>query len=451
LATIKDIFAFFEHCFKPESIFFEAAAIKFSSSVRIVSQQWLFCLEWQSFTDGNELPQLMRSFKYRGCSHYIVNVHNDIVGFAKGHPDGSLDKKMLSAAIHLAETASFGGLELFVFEFTENFYGLIALNESRPVPQFDSVGTEVEIMGLVEEYRALHAKQSIRYVSNTDWFDNVEKMSINDAFSNSDRAARVQLIPNYQLRKLVFKIILPIVLIFMLAFLWIEYLDRVREQERLAREQEPDYIYEKTVASAMRQIGPPAQISLTQWREIIYRIPTVRFGWKLERITCHPASCNIIWQRDYGSYIDFQAKPLDGFISSTQEQIGDSPSKARLSNVLKISNHSEEVAALTRAGLPPLREALERVASKLQDLSLLPNMDTKLKSLELYPNTGAQLDQIINPVVKGEWTISHELWTLGDLSFDYSALDLQSLIIQQDEKTKKWIYTLTGNFYAKGK
>ena len=229
------------------------------------------------------------------------------------------------------------------------------------------------------------------------------------------------------------------------------HLQQVEEQERLAREQDPNYIYENAVLPAMKQTGLQAQITLDRWREVIYRIPTARAGWKLEKIECKPTNCTVTWQRDFGSYNDFHANPLDGTASSSEVQNGDSPSKANIANVLTVPTLPDEAKGLVRADLPPLRQVLQQVASQLQDISLLSNAETQLKKPELYPSTGASVEQINNPVVKGEWGISHELWTLGDLSFEGPTLVLQSLTISQDDKTKNWTYKLTGNFYAKGK
>ena len=54
-------------------------------------------------------------------------------------------------------------------------------------------------------------------------------------------------------------------------------------------------------------------------------------------------------------------------------------------------------------------------------------------------------------VVRGEWSITHDLWTLGELTFDLPSVVLKGLTLQQDEKTKNWTYTLTGHYYANGK
>jgi len=357
----------------------------------------------------------------------------------------------MSAAVHLAETASLGGLEVFIFELPDGLYSLTALNDSQPVPHFDQVGSQQDAMGWITEYRALQSDQPIRYVGNVDWLDNVEQMSLAEAFARPDQVANLSALPNYKLHKLLGLILVPSVLLAGGGFAWMEHLRQVEEQERLAREQDPNYVYEKAVGPAMQQTGLQAQITLERWREVIFKIPTERAGWKLSKIVCEPINCSATWKRDFGSYQDFHAQPLDGLTSSSEAQTGESPANADITTVLTVPTLPGEAKGLLRPQLPGLRDVLQQIASQLQDISLVPDADVKLKKPELYPATGATIEQINNPVAKGEWSIKHELWTLGELSFDLPHLVLKGLTIEQDEKTKNWTYTLTGNYYAKGK
>jgi hypothetical protein len=421
-----------------------------ASSVQIGRHHWVFGLEWQVYDERKELSRLQRTHQAQGYTHCVLASAGHMVGFAAGI-DKSLGRKPLSVAVHLAETVSLGNLELFIFELPDGLFSLTALNDSQPVPHFDHVGTLQETLALISEYRALQSDQPIRYVGNTDMFDSIEKMTLNEAFARPEGSAQLSKLPNYRLRKTIAMIVLPSVLALAAGAAWLEHMRQVEEQERIAREQDPNYIYENAVGSAMQQTGLQAQITLDRWREVIFRIPTARAGWRLEKITCQPTSCSVSWARDFGSYQDFHAQPLDGANSSSEVQNGDSPAKANITTVMSVPTLPNESKGLVRNDLPPSRDILQQVASQLQDISLLPEANVKLKQPELYPNTGATVEQIANPVVKGEWTITHELWSLGDLSFNLPTLVLQSLTIEQDEKTKNWTYSLTGHFYAKGK
>lgn len=428
----------------------EKPALTKSTTVEVGRNYFSFGLEWQLFSDRKELSTLLRNSQEKGYSHYVVSSSEDMVGLVAGI--GSKEsKKAMSAAIHLAETSSLGGLEVFIFELPNRLYSLTALNDSQPVQYFDQVGSQEEVLGLVAEYRALQSDQPIRYVGNVEFFENIEQLALNDAFKRPDNRASLTPLPNYRLRKLLALVLVPSVLAFAAGAAWFQHMQQVEEQERIAREQDPNYIYENAVGPAMQQTGLQAQITLERWRELIFRIPTARVGWKLDKITCQPTACTVSWKRDFGSYQDFHATPLDGTTSSTEAQNGDSPANAGITTVLTVPSQPAEAMGLKRADLPGLRQTLQQVASQLQDISLLKDVEVKLKKPELYPATGASIEQINNPVAKGEWTITHELWTLSDLSFDLPNLVLQNLTITQNEKTKDWTYTLTGNYYARGK
>lgn len=421
-----------------------------AQSVRIGRQHLVFGLSWQLYADHKELRQLKRTWQPRGYTHYVVATSDDMVGFA-ARIDKNMGPKPVSAAIHLAETVALGGLEVFIFELPDGLYTLNALNDSQPVPHFDHIGTLQETLALVSEYRALQADQAVRFVGNTELFENIEKISLTEVFSRPDQAAHLHTLPNFGLRKLLALILIPSVLLFAGIAAWFEHARQVEEQERLARERDPNYIYEKAVGPAMQTIEPQAQVTLEHWREVVYRMPTARAGWRLEKVECQPSSCNATWQRDFGNYEDFKLAPLEGVVSSSEAQTGESPAKASITTVMGVAVLPTEIQPLLRTSLPGARTLLQEFGSQLQDISLLQGVDIKLKQPELYPATGATVDQITNPVVRGEWSITHDLWTLGELTFDLPSVALKGLTLQQDEKTKNWTYTLTGHYYANGK
>lgn len=422
-----------------------------SSSFLIGRHHFVFAIEWQFCANAKELAQTMRTAQAQGFTHYAVSQTRDMVGYGVGVEKG-LGKTPFSAALHLAETVSLSGLEVFIFELPDGHYSLTALNDSHPVPHFDQVVSHSDdVLALVAEYQTLQGGHPIRFVGNIDFLETIEKVTLTEAFARPDSTSIVRKLPNYKFRQLILSILLPSMLMVAAGGAWFEYQRQEEEKARIAREQDPNYIYENQIVQAMQQTGLRAQITLDRWREAVYRLPTARAGWKLEKIVCQPSNCNVTWQRDFGSYVDFHEVPLEGASNSSETQTGESPAKATISTILNIPSLPDESKGLTRDKLPQMRETLQQVASQLQDISLVPDAAVQLKQPELYPNTGATAEQIARPVVRGEWTISHELWTLGDLEFEDPTLVLQSLTIQQDEKTKNWIYTLTGHYYAKGK
>lgn len=423
--------------------------IESARSVLIGRQHFVFVMDWRLFANRADLSNSMRAAQRQGYSHGLT-MSGDMVGFAAGL-DRQMPSKPFSAAIQLAETVSEGGIEMFIFKFADGQYSLTVLNDARPVPQFDQMGSLDDVRSMVNEYKALQAGQDIRFVGNTDLFEGMQPLSLNDAFSAPEAAAALKKLPNYRLRIQLLLVLLPLVLLAAAIVGWLQWQRQAESQRRQAQAQDPNRNYEQQVDASLRQLGPSANVMLAQWRSTIVGVPVERAGWKLEKIVCQPTACTASWQRDVGSFKDFKATPMVGVEGITETQSGDNPAKASIETVLPLGLASAEGQPLVRSELPNLTQAMQVVASDLQDISLLEDVKVKLLPPELFPATGTSAQQLARPVVRGEWSITHELWSLGELVLAYPAQVLRDLTIQQDDKTKKWIYTLTGHYYAKGK
>ena len=203
----------------------------------------------------------------------------------------------------------------------------------------------------------------------------------------------------------------------------------------------------------MKKTGLPAQQQMERWRATIQDIPVSRQGWTLTDIACQPEQCTLNWARDYGSYAEFFAVPLAHEVRSTESQAANNPASSKIQTVLTVPPAPVATVGLDRKQLPGLPQTQRLLASQLQDLSLLENSSVELKNAELYPApAGLNAAQINKPVVRGEWTIAHEIWSLNDLSFSIPGLVAENLsIVVQPEKSNSWVYTLKGRYYAKGK
>lgn len=418
-------------------------------SVQIGRQHYVFVMDWRLFASRADLSKSMRSAHKQGYTHCLT-ISGDMVGFAIGL-DRKMTQKPFSAAIHMAESISEGGIEMFIFKFPDGQYSLTVLNDSRPVPQFDQMGSLEEVKSMVSEYKALQTGQDIRYVGNTDLFEGMEQLSLNDAFSAPEPVSALKKLPNYTLRLQLLLVLVPLVLLVGAVVGWLHWHRQAEERERLAQSQDPNFKYEQVADSSLRQLGAPAAAMLAQWRSTISSVPIERAGWKLEKIVCQSSACTANWLREAGSFQDFKSIPLEGVGSITETQNGDNPAKATIETVFPFSLTAPERNPLARSELPILKQAMQLVTSQLQDISLLDDVKVKLNPPELFPATGASPDQLARPVVRGEWSITHELWSLGELELPFAAQVLTGLTIQQDEKTKNWTYTLTGHYYAKGK
>jgi hypothetical protein len=84
---------------------------------------------------------------------------------------------MYSAALHVADQWSHGGLEIFAFGMPQQRVAVMALNERRPVPGFDFIGSLSEAQGLIEEFEALHQGTAMRRVGDLGLLTDEEPLS----------------------------------------------------------------------------------------------------------------------------------------------------------------------------------------------------------------------------------------------------------------------------------
>jgi hypothetical protein len=432
----------------------EAALLRVpaSQAVKINQHHFVFGLEWRFFTDSRDLSRTVRAAKRDGFDHHVVAQTDDLVGIGR---IPSLPKKarLYSASLHLSQSVSRGGAELFVFKLDADLFCLVALNDSRPIIGFEKAGTRSDIMALAGEFQLSQVGYTIRQAGNTGALEHEEPIKLTEAFGQPDNETRVKAIPDYKILALK---VAAVVGIGVMGFLIYGYINDAKIKaaaERLARERDPNFLYEREVEASMKKTGLPAQQQMARWQAAIQDIPLSRQGWTLTDIACQPDQCTLNWVRDYGSYAEFFAAPQANEVRSTESHAANNPASSKIQTVLTVPAAPFATVGLDRKELPGLAQTQRLLASQLQDLSLLENSSVELKSAELYPApSGLKAAQINKPVVRGEWTIEHEIWSLHDLSFSMPGLVAESLsIFVQPEKSNSWVYTLKGRYYAKGK
>ena len=423
-----------------------------AKSISIERRHYVFGLDWRFYSGGKDLRQSLALAKRSGLSHYAKTLGEDLVGVGHGI-DKTIKAKPHSAALQLAEVLSRGGIELFLFQLDADVYCITALQDSSPVVGFDQVGSYAEILSLAGEFQQRFSGQEIRQAGNTKTLENEEPVRLSEAFGNPAAQARVSGIPDYRKLALVSLGALVFILILWMIYRFVSASQIEAAKAQRIREQDPNFIYENLVTSSMKSVGLPAQAQLNAWRAVVIDTPAVHKGWALVQINCLGERCEASWQRTFGNYQEFRATPLPWLESITESQKEDNPALGSIQTVFKVPEAPAAVKAeLSRAELPKLQERVQSLASQLQDLALLPNTLVQIKQPELYPNSpGLKAAQIAKPVVRGAWTLTMDLWSLADLEFNGPALVLQNLVVQKDEKTNDWSYTLTGQYYAKGK
>lgn len=425
----------------------ELAELQF---LTVEKQQYVFGLDWRFYGDRKDLRKTLGSSQKSGLTHYAVTTTEDMVGLGYTSLKGS--GKSFSASLQIAEAVSQGGVELFVLKLGEDLYSITALHDSRPVAGFDRIGTGSEILSLAGEFQLQQIGHNIRQAGNSGRLENEDPIKLSSAFTSPSVSSRLKKLPNYR-KQFLFGIGLLLVLSLAWLIWWWLNMESLRvAQEKRIREQDPNFIYERVVASGVNSIGVHAQAQLQSWRAAIKDVPLDQNGWSLNKINCVPQQCEAFWERGFGNYKEFYTLPLTGVVRTTETQTADNPAVASIQTILKVIAPQVVVGQLKRGDLPKLPDALQTLASQLQDMALLPSSAVQLKAPELFPATpGIKIQQIKAPVVRGEWSITHELWSLGDLEWKGKVLVAESLLIYREEKTNNWLYTLTGKYYAKGK
>jgi hypothetical protein len=417
----------------------------------VEKHQFVFGLDWRFYTDRKDLNLTFSAAKKEGYTHHILTQSEDLVGIGRVAEKKSKGK-LNSASLQLIQTVSQGGVELFVFQLDRESYCLLAFNDSRPVNGYEKIGSRTEIMALAGDFQLSQVGQNIRQAGNTGALEHEENIKLSEAFGRLDEITRLKKIPDY--KKLAF-ILFGILLLGSAAYFLNNYYGNIKMKESLAKmanERDPNFIYEREINSSMQNIGLPAHIQLERWLSVINPVPMLRRGWSLSGIHCLPNECKLNWKRHHGNFEEFYLNPLSNEINNIENQSANNPATGVIETTIKVAESESSGVTWTREKLFPLQSIQRPLASQLQDISLLSNSAVSLGKAELYPSkNGLSVQQVNKPVVSAEWMITHDLWSLSELSFTAQSLVVESLNIVRGDNKDQWIYTLKGRFYAKGK
>jgi hypothetical protein len=419
--------------------------------VAIEKHAYAFGLDWRFFTDRKDLGQTLRAAKRDGFNHQVVTQTEDLVGLARLEK-GAVKGRLHCASLQLVQSVSQGGMELFVFQLDQELYALVALNDSRPIVDFEKIGSRSDILSLAGEFQLAQVGHTIRQAGNTGALEHEEPIKLSEAFGRLDETTRIKKIPDYKLLLIGLAVALGLGLAVNFVHSYLNAEKIKQRQAREARERDPNFVYEKAIGASMQDIGLPARVQLERWRTTLRPIPVSRQGWTLTSIVCLPQECKLAWKRSYGSFIDFYAASQANEMGHVENQDAGNPANSRIETTLKVSAMPEGRPGLDRQALTGLTDIQRPLASQLQDLSLLSASKVSMKVAELYPATGGlNVAQIDKPVVRGEWTFTHDLWSLDEVNFTQASLVLESITLSPDEKSGQWTYSLKGHYYAKGK
>lgn len=407
---------------------------------------FLFGIEWEfAPTSGNKNSELQRQRK-AGNIYYALSMYEDTIGYISKLPEHKGNK--YAAAIHLADRHSQGGIEIFCFAIKDNVFSFVALNDSRPVPGHDYIGNKANVMQLAEDFASLQEQQAIRYVGNSDLFDMEEPLSLDKGFSKPESQARIRTIIN---QSLVMGLLLVCALLYAGYYGFDYYLTQQRiEADALQQAllNNPNTQYEKQILPAMQAIGSGGRVQISHWLQTLGKLPLEVSGWHLTNVKCSAQECVASWKREYGNFSElFNTLPLP-YTTTTENMDPSKPgvSTATTTHVLPPVPHKK---VLVRESLPKVNEVLRTFSSQLQDISLIEGIGLFMDKPKLFPDAAqGSLDALNKPVVRGVWTISHDLWSLDSLNL-YPFVVPETLELQfSPDKQENITYTLNGSYYA---
>ena len=421
-------------------------ALPWAHWLSIKGQVFLFGIDWEFAPLSGSKNKELQTQRKAGQRFYAMSPFEDVIGYIRALP--LVQGKKYAAALHLADKLSQGGIEVFCFHLKDNLYSFIALNESKPVPGHDYVGSKENVWQLGEDFSNLQEQQAIRYLGNSGIFKMEENLTLEKSFLNPPSSALIKPIINLPLLQGLSAVLLTV---FGALYAANEYLTQLRireEQARQAIQNDPNRIYEQSIEPALKQVPTGGRAQIDQWLHTIGKLPLKTSGWRLGTVKCNTHDCTATWHREHGNFTElFSSLPVV-FSSRTENMDAAKPELSTATTVhllpnTPITNH------LTRSQLPIAKDVLSQFSSQLQDLSLLDRTHLTLEKPGLFPATAqGTAETLTRPVVRGAWGLQMELWSITSLSlYPYvvpESLEIQFPVGQQDQA----VYSLKGSFYA---
>ncbi len=407
---------------------------------------FLFGIDWEfSAFSGSKNSELQRQRK-AGNLYYACTAFEDSIGYISQLPP--VKGRKYAAAIHLSDRHSQGGVEVFCFSIKEGLYSFIALNDSQPVPGHDYIGNKQNVLQLAEDFASLQEQQAIRYIGNSGLFDMEEPLSLDKAFSKPESQARVKTIHN---QSLISAVALVALLIYGAYYGIDYYLTQQQIEENAAREallNNPNTVYEKQIVPALQNTGPTGHVQISVWLKTIGKLPLKVAGWHLTNVKCTAQECVAQWQREYGNFTElFSAVPV-AFTNTTENMDPGKPGVSSATTTHTLVPIADK-KTINRETLPKSNQVLRIFSSQLQDISLIENMGLSMEKPKLFPDIAqGSLETLNHPVLRGAWSISHELWSLDSLNL-YPFVVPETLELQfPPTKEGTVVYALKGSYYA---
>jgi len=387
-----------------------------------------------------------------GMRSYVVS--GGLMGMTSLPAKSKQHPRIVSGALVLSEGASVGGNEIFALELAPDLFVLVALQDSLPVPGFDLIGSQEMVKSAADHFLRLPHRTVVRRCGSRDIIPDAEFFNFQSILEDADYAsARLKAFTDYAklIRRLMVVTVLTGVVIG--AYVYIEQRRRAEEEARLARENDPDVLYEKSFAQAQAKLPAFGNANLNLMFETAKNIPLSLGGWVLTQVKCTTELCTAQWSRQYGSYADFSSElPLNVKKVPNYSFLG----KAETASTLVTEHPVAAPSAMDslshkRQGLPMKSLVQMDFVSQMQDYSLI-KLTGSVSAPVLFGGNG-DVGAIFRPVLAGEWSASGELWQLEEFEVpDYAVVDgFQITQVDQIAKQSNPAFSLSGRYFVKGK
>jgi hypothetical protein len=402
-------------------------------------------MEWRLLEPTEKLVRrTLGKLRREGLQWYASRGVQDFVGICSNIPESK--NPMYSAALHLADQWSSGGIELFAFGMPQQRVAVLALNEGRPVPGFDFVGTMSEAQALIEEFEALHQGAAVRRVGDLGLLADEEQLSAQTVFDQPRAETKLKPLPS--LKALLFTGGLVVMGFAALAGL---YYWQIHEREDLllnlpkpgpSKPQDPNPAYLVSANQMVQSLGAQGHFLYQAWLQTTKALPLAHRGWVMTQIECKGETCSADWRRQYGSVEDFYTQPPPQ-TSQTQHL---STGNDALSQGLQ-TQHPAKVKVTAKGyekatDLPTQSQGFRQLSSWLQDLSLIGVRGVSVEKALVWqaPTEGIALKQ---PLLKGTWSAEIPLGLAPDLVVPpFATVSLLKTTLGNS-------YQLSGNYYVR--
>ena len=417
------------------------------SALWISFDQYRFVLgmEWRLLDSSEKLVRgTLSKLRREGLEWYASSGLQDFVGICSNIPESK--NPMYSAALHLADQCSGGGIELFVFGMPQQRVAVVALNAGRPVPGFDFIGTIGEAQSLIEEFEAMYQGTSVRRVGDLGLLADEEQLSAQTVFDQPRAETKLKQIPS--LKALLITVGF---LVLGLAVLGGFYYLQIQEREDMLKNlpkpsaptpPDPNPAYLASANQLVQGLAAVGQQQHTAWIQLAKALPLEHRGWVMTQLECKGETCNADWRRQFGSVDDFYTQ-LPPHTKQTQHL---PTSNDALTQNLQ-TQHPAQPKVVGKGyekatDLPSQSQGFRQLSSWLQDLSLIGASGVSIEKAQMWstPAEGAVIQQ---PLFKGTWNAEIPLGIAPDLVVPPFAT------VNQLKTTLGSSYQLSGDYYVR--